>query len=209
MSRIEEWRERLIARGGTARASVGARHLGFQRHFNVSVERLASVMSTKVPRGLFLMGLVRALRPSSCVEIGSAAGFSAAYEAAGLELNGHGELTCIEASADCAAIAAETLSALGLDVRARVVQGRGSDRIDEFAARSGPFQLAFLDDDHRRAGTLETADPLIDALSPDGVLLIDDIRLSSGMWRGWKQLREDPRLKFATDLGWSGVCVRA
>jgi predicted O-methyltransferase YrrM len=208
VSRIEARREDLIARGGAVRCSVGAPHFGRQRSFSMRVERLASISSTRPPRGLFLMGLVRSLRPSSCVEIGSALGFSAAYQAAGLEINGSGKLVCIEASADCAGLARETLSTLGLE-RAEVLVGRGAERLGEVAESSGPFQLAFLDDDHRRAGTIEMADLLIEALAPGGVLLIDDIRLSRGMLRGWKVVSRDPRLSTASDLGRMGMCVRA
>jgi predicted O-methyltransferase YrrM len=207
VSKIESWRADLLARGGTVRCSVGPPRFGRQRSFSISVARLAQIASTRSARGLFLMELVRALRPSSCVEIGSAAGFSAAYQAAGLEINGSGRLICIEASADCAAIVRETLSTLGLD-RAEVLVGRGPERLGEAAESSGPFQLAFLDDDHRRAGTIEMADLLIGALAPGGVLLIDDIRLSVGMRRGWKAVSQDPRLRIASDLGGMGVCVR-
>jgi predicted O-methyltransferase YrrM len=208
VSRIEAWREHLLARGGTVRCSVGAPRFGRQRSFSITVERLASISSTRSDRGLFLMGLVRALRPSSCVEVGSALGFSAAYQAAGLEINGSGQLICIEASADCAEIARETLSTLGLE-RAEVLVGRGTERLREVAESSGPFQLAFLDDDHRRAGTIEMADLLIEALAPGGVLLIDDIRLSMAMRRGWKVVSRDPRLSTASNLGGMGMCVRA
>jgi predicted O-methyltransferase YrrM len=170
--------------------------------------KLLGPVSTGAPWGQVLMRLVRILRPQACIEIGAAAGFSAAYQAAALELNGGGRLVTIESSPECAALARETLSSLGLE-RAEVLVGRGEQRLPDAFAEAGPFQLAFQDDDHRRRGTLGLADLLIESLSPRGVLLVDDIGLSAGMRRAWRALAADSRFSVAADCGRVGVGVKA
>jgi predicted O-methyltransferase YrrM len=204
-TRIESWRQTLSARDDIVRCYVG--RPGHQRSFKLSMARLLGPVSTGVNWGRAMLRLVRALRPSSCVEVGSAAGFSAAYQAAALELNGGGRLISIEASPECAAIARETLSALGLE-RAEVLVGRGEERLREAVDEAGPFQLAFQDDDHRRSGTIEMADRLVDSLSPGGALLIDDVHLSIGMRRAWRTVARDPRFAVAAGCGKVGVGVR-
>lgn len=207
-ARIEAWRERLMAREGVVQCAVGRPRFGRQRSFSISVARLASEVSAGAEWGTVMLRLTRALRPTSCVEIGSAAGFSAAYSAAGLELAGSGRLVCIEASADCAGITRETFSELGLQ-RADVLQGRGAERLPDVVEKTGPLQLAFLDDDHRRRGTIDMAGQLLDALSPGGVLLIDNVHHSLGMRWAWSAVSGDSRLSTAVDCGGIGVCVRA
>lgn len=170
---------------------------------------MSGLVSTAPRGGRLLLWVVRALRPRTCLELGTGAGFSMAYESAALELNGGGRLIGVEASEDCAALTRETLSAVGLEGSSQILVGRGEERIDDAVQAMGPLEFAYEDEDHRPAATIAVADRLIEALAPGGVLLIDDIHLAwSGMHRAWRAIERDPRLAVAADCGKTGVCVR-
>ena len=70
-----------------------------------------------------LFKLVRNLRPTKCVELGSCVGISGAYQSAALKLNNVGELISLEGSPDIANIASETFSKLELQEVASVTVG--------------------------------------------------------------------------------------
>lgn len=72
--------------------------------------------------GAFLFRMIRRLEPSSCVELGSCVGISAAYQASALALNGKGSLTTLEGSPEIAELAEETLREMNLS-NASVITG--------------------------------------------------------------------------------------
>ena len=73
-----------------------------------------------------LFKLIREFKPSTCLELGTALGISACYQAAALKLNQAGNLTTLEGADSLALIAKQHFQALGLD-NVRVVIGRFQD----------------------------------------------------------------------------------
>ena len=77
---------------------------------------LREVVSYSVPRheGLALFNLVRALRPTQCLELGTCVGISAAYIAAAIDLNESGRLTTMEGGKDLARVASINFTRMNL-----------------------------------------------------------------------------------------------
>lgn len=96
--------------------------------------------------GYFLQWLARMVNAKTAVEIGTLAGYSAAWIARGLADGG--TLYCIEASEKHARIARENLAASGLAARVDIQQGTAQDILPKLAAH-GPFDLIFADADKK------------------------------------------------------------
>jgi predicted O-methyltransferase YrrM len=156
--------------------------------------------------GRLLLNLVRELRPGSCLELGTAFGMTAMYQAAGLALNGAGTLVSLEgdpAAADRARQHAETLGLRNL----QVVVGRFDDTLDAVLAERAPIDFFFYDADKREGQMAAYVDRVLPYLAPRAVVVMDDIHWSDGMERSWRRVEADPRIAVSIDLLGYGLCL--
>ena len=153
-----------------------------------------------------LFELVRNLRPASCVELGTAVGLSAAYQAAALELNEHGRLATLEGAESLAAIARRNLQQLELQ-RVDIVTGRFQDTLSGVLAERGPVDFLFIDGHHDETATVRYFLQAVPALAPGAVVVFDDIKWSAGMARAWSTIHTNPQVDLAVDFGPLGLCV--
>lgn len=175
----------------------------------VAVSDACGVISIPPGWGLFLMRLVRELKPRSCVELGTGFGVSAAYLGAGLELNGSGRLTTLEGAEKWAAIAEQGISSLGLG-RIDITVGPLSDTLEPTLAEVGPVDLAYVDADHSKEATTEYFEAILPHASDRAVIVFDDIAFDEGMLEAWIEIRSHPRVVTAASLGRMGLIrVRA
>jgi predicted O-methyltransferase YrrM len=162
--------------------------------------------------GRRIFRLVRALRPASCLELGTSSGMSAAYIASALKVNDEGSLITLEAAAEVASVARRNLQDLALDRIALVEVGA----FREVLARELPrlpadfFDLVFVDGHHDHDATLEYFETLLANIRDGGVVLFDDITWSKGMRRAWSKIVRHSRVKTWRGLGRMGLvtCTR-
>jgi predicted O-methyltransferase YrrM len=171
----------------------------------VPIWGISKLFSIAPAWGLFQMRLVRELAPSSCLELGTGMGLSAAYQAAALELNGAGTLTTLEGAHTWGAVAEQGLAALGLAGRGQVRLGAIDDTLPVVARRIAPIDYAFLDAEHTEEATRKHFELLLPHLSAGAVVLLDDINWNDGMWRAWRSIRRRERVSASLDLGRMGV----
>jgi predicted O-methyltransferase YrrM len=171
----------------------------------VPIWAIARLFSIPPAWGVFQMRLVRELAPKSCLELGTGLGLSAAYQAAALELNGDGTLATLEGARTWGAIAEQGLSALGLAGRGEVRLGLIDDILPEVARQMAPIDYAFLDADHSEEATLEHFDIILPHLSPEAVVLLDDITRSEEIRRAWRAIRRREHVSTSLALGRMGV----
>ena len=170
------------------------------------VSRWSRESSVTAAWGSFLMRLVRELRPSSCLELGTGFGLSGAYQAAALELNGRGRLVTLDGAAARAEIAEEGFAGFGLaPVEVRV--GRLSEILDAELARADPVDYAFVDANHDEDATRFYFDSMAPHLAVTAVVVFDDINWSPGMRRAWRSLHSHPCIALAIGAGRMGICV--
>jgi len=163
--------------------------------------------SSKSPVGArLLFRLIRAVKPASCVEMGTCVGISAAYQAAALKLNGQGQLVTLEGAAELAAIAKENLELLGFE-QVEVMVGRFEHTLPAALQRLSPVDYVFVDGHHDHAATLAYFEQVLVALSETAVVVFDDISWSAGMEEAWQLISRHPRVSLALDMGALGVCV--
>ena len=155
---------------------------------------------------LLLFHLIRGLRPAMCVEMGTALGMSAAFQAAALALNGRGRLVTAEGAPTFADAARQHLDALGLSA-VKLVVGRFQDTLDGILREHRPVDYAFVDGHHDGDATVAYFKQFLPHLSDGALLVFDDILYYPSMQRAWRMMAAHPHVRVAVDLGRFGLCV--
>jgi predicted O-methyltransferase YrrM len=153
-----------------------------------------------------LFKLVRHLQPSTCVELGTCVGISAAYQAAALELNGKGQLVTMEGAPEIARTARETLEAVGLG-NASVVTGSFQAMLQGVLERNKPIDYFFNDGHHDHDAVLAYHKQVSPYLADGAVIVFDDISWSPGMRKAWETIEADPATAATFDLRAIGIAV--
>ena len=151
-----------------------------------------------------LFHLVRELRPSKAIELGTCSGLSAAHQAAALALNDSGRLVTIEGDGELARRAAESLRLLGLD-RAKVRHGRFDVVLPEVCAEMGTVDYVFNDGHHQEEPTIRYFEMMLPYLADGATVVLDDINWSDGMKRAWRTLSAHPRVEATVNLFRMGI----
>lgn len=154
----------------------------------------------------FLFKLIRQLEPSSCVELGSCVGISAAYQGVALELNGKGSLTTLEGSPEIAQKAKETIENLDL-LNTSVVVGPFHETLKSVLEASKPVDLFFNDGHHDHDAVIEYFNTALPYLSDQAIVVFDDITWSSGMRKAWTEIEDDKRVAASIDLREIGIAL--
>jgi predicted O-methyltransferase YrrM len=180
--------------------------LGEDARFDqVTVRRACQVSKPAKPARL-LYALIRALTPTTVLELGTNVGISSAYQAMALRYNGgHGQLTTLERSPYRLDLAQAMHRRLGL-TNVRYVPGLFADTL-RAAFDNGPIDMAFIDGHHDYRPTLDYFHQ-IRAHAHDGALIVfDDIHWSEGMQLAWVAIDNSPWVELAVDLHSMGLCI--
>jgi predicted O-methyltransferase YrrM len=174
----------------------------------VVARTIGEVQGSAVPphHGLTLHVLVRDTRPSSCLELGTCLGISAAYIASALDVNGHGRLTTLEGGKDLSRVASINFSRIGL-ANTRFVTGQFLDVLPDVLPQLEPVDFAHVDGHHDGVATQRYFEMILQHLAPRSVIVFDDIRWSRDMRDAWRKIRSHPCVTRSLDLFTFGVCV--
>jgi len=153
-----------------------------------------------------LFQLVRKLKPSSCVEMGSCVGISAAYLTAACRINSNGELRTLEGSPETAQIAQETLETLGL-TNGTVIVGPFHTTLAGVLESAQPIDFFFNDGHHDHDAVIRYLNESVPYLAEEAVMVFDDIAWSPGMRKAWREIEEDDRVVASIDLQDIGIVV--
>jgi predicted O-methyltransferase YrrM len=169
------------------------------------VGETAEKRSKQVPWTIALFEIVRHAGSRNALELGSAYGVSAAFQAAAIATNGGGRFTTIEGDPEQAKIAEANLAELGLDVS--IVVGRFQDVLAGVLDELAPIDYVFIDGHHERDATIAYFEQILPALGEGAIAVFDDISWSDGMRDAWGVVSRHPRVAVAVDLVAVGVCV--
>src|SRR5262249_11859596 len=145
-----------------------------------------------------LFRMVRALRPASCVELGTAVGMSASYVGAALHLNGKGALATLEGSEGLAEVARQNLVRLGL-TNVEVITGRFQDTLGGALAQRAPVDFMFIDGHHDEAATQDYFQRSLTCTAERAVVVFDDIDWNDRMRRAWRTISKDRAVGLSLD----------
>ena len=176
------------------------------RLITVSLESLCRHASKSYPWTHLLFKLIRELKPSVCLELGTCLGITGAYQAAALEINQSGKLLTLEGAELLAAVALDNFKRLSLS-RATVRVGRFQDILGDVLRQEAPIDFVFIDGHHDGHATIRYFEEILPFLSEGAVLVFDDILWYETMKRAWQQIRGHRQVKTSIDLRVIGLCV--
>jgi predicted O-methyltransferase YrrM len=123
-----------------------------------------------------IAALIRTVRPTRMLQLGTHIGFSAVYLGDVLAPDG-GHLITVEPDVVALGIARKFVEAAGLADNVQLVEGFSTDdTVHTRLRREGPFDLVYLDSSHAYAATLVELGLIFDDawLAEDGLLILHD-----------------------------------
>ncbi len=162
------------------------RRTGYDIHHSSVRKPLQKLRDHHIPSGLndgvwTIFGLVRAMKPEVCVEIGSAQGHSACHIGAALEENGKGMLYAIDPhtvtawndrdSEDSFPMIQRNLAAIGVSHRVELLRTTSAGAAEDW---SRSIDLLFIDGDHSYEGVKNDWNLFHPFVRPGGVVLFHD-----------------------------------
>lgn len=88
-----------------------------------------------------------------------------------------------------------------------VVQGLYDTTFPEMVSKKIPFNLLFIDGNHKKDPTLEYLQQLKLIISYPSIIIFDDINWSEGMKEAWKIIKEDKDVNYSIDLYNVGIVI--
>jgi len=130
-----------------------------------------------------LFRLATHFQPKKVLELGTSLGITASY----LSKAADTEIHTIEARADIAAIAKESFRLLKAD-KVMLHEGLFDTILPDLLPRLGKLDFVYLDGNHQYEATLRYVKMILPFLHDESVLIVDDIRWSTGMIQAWEEL---------------------
>ncbi len=160
----------------------------------LSVGEIFKKMAVSAKKGNFLYRLCYFLQPQSLLELGTNLGISTLYQAAALKKQYR--FTTIEAN--------ESLLFVARQLLRKYPRIRFENSLfDEFLDNLSPdakFDYVFIDGNHSYEPTLKYVKKLIPHLTPQAVIVLDDIYWSEEMTQAWKELYAWEEFTLTMDL---------
>lgn len=146
--------------------------------------------------GRFLFRLALWLRARRILEFGTNAGISSLY----LQFSGTRglALTTVEGNPEVAALAQTTFARAGVAPTAAVNNFADWLKLNP-PSPAQPYDLVFIDGDHRYQATLDYVAALLPARTENSVFVVADIHWSAGMERAWEELKQLPEVTASVD----------
>ena len=140
-------------------------------------------------------------QPKRILELGTSLGVSTAYLALG---NPHSMVLSFEGAKAIAEKALSNFNNLGIQ-NITLVQGNFDTTLPKVLEAVDQIDMAFVDGNHRREPTIRYFESLLPRLSPDSVIIFDDIHWSEEMELAWKEICGHPKVLLSVDLFFLGI----
>ena len=156
--------------------------------------------AAKPPKfGQLFYRLVKYLKASTVLELGTSMGLSTAYMAkAGAKVH------TIEGCPNIAARAAANFAALGLKNVQQYV-GNFDTELTKVLAGMPPPDIVYIDGNHREEPTVQYFLDCLPMIKKSTVLIFDDVHWTDGMERAWETIKAHPSVTLTIDLFFIGL----
>ncbi len=159
----------------------------------ITIGKCAQQMSIPLFYGHFLFHLIQYLKPRTILELGTNLGISTLYCAfAAPKAN----ITTVEGDYILTTIAKANFQKMNVDKRIQIIH---SDFTTFLKQNRSSFDFIFLDGHHDGKATYRYALQLFTFLTPQGVLLIDDIHWSCAMFKTFHRLSQKAQVAIRFD----------
>jgi len=168
-----------------------------------SVSSFVKRASVSPKYGALLYRIARWMEPQAVVELGSGLGISTAYLRAGApECLFH----AVEGGRIRALLAAQVVYRSKL-TEVHMHRGDIGEELPHILEEVPGSMLAFVDGNHHYKPTVDYVEQLLKKADGDGIIIMDDIYWSRGMYRAWQELRERPEVRVSVDLYHMGILL--
>jgi len=171
------------------------------KHLKVSDVAQKSLIDANY--GQFLFRLATHFQPKNILELGTSLGISACY----LSKANNAEVHTIEGRADIAEIAKESFRLLNAD-KVILHPGLFDDILPVLLPILGKLDFVYLDGNHQYDATLRYVRMILPFLHEESVLIVDDIRWSSGMINAWEELCAMNDFHVSMDFRQMGILMK-
>lgn len=148
-----------------------------------------------------LYQLAKYLNTSSILELGTATGVSGAYLQRG---NPGSKFISLEGCPALAGIAFDEWKKLGLE-NSVALNASFDDKLQAVASEYGPFDLIYLDGNHKEEPTIRYFEQLLKATAKNACFLVDDIYWSKEMTTAWQYIKDHQAVTQTVDLFQMGL----
>lgn len=167
------------------------------------LSEIASNTGRQAKYGRFLFHLLQGLKPEFSIELGTATGITALYQACAL--SPERPLHSIEGSQKLSEIAAYNAQQCGLENQLIFHVGNFDSVLPNLLQQMPRVDYAYIDGNHRYDPTLKYFDLLRAKTHPGTVLVFDDINYSEEMKNAWSAIKNDPLVSITIDLFAFGI----
>lgn len=166
----------------------------------LGINALSKRLSLTRKYGKLLNSIVGSYQPKSMLELGTGLGVSAFYLANGNPTSHLVSIDGMECFQQAAMQVMEKLSIKNVELI-----NSSFDAYFESLGSNDAFDLIFIDGSHTYESTIENSHKALKHITPKGIIILDDIRWSKGMFEAWSEIKQDKRVRVSIDLGRLGI----
>jgi predicted O-methyltransferase YrrM len=201
---IEQLRKELYSNNET----VEVEDFGAGSHLQKTNFRIIKDIAKNAGRnekyGKLLFKIIDHYKYINLLELGTSLGLGSSYMA---KSNSDATLTTIEGSKNIAAIASQNFKSIQIENIEQKI-GNFDANLEAICKQStSPFDLIFVDGNHRKEPTINYYHILKKYISKSGMIIFDDIHWSEGMLEAWKEIKNDKQITMSIDLFYFGIVL--
>ncbi len=190
---IESWRESLLKNKNIVKG------IDFGAGSRVKSKTIASIARYGISSKkdcLLLHELIRIIQPKTCIELGTSLGIGTAYLAkASADCN----IYTFEGNGDLIRMSQALFAKLSIN-NIHNIQGSINDTLPEKLEELDIIDMVIIDANHTQGSLISYFNLLKPKMNDTGIMVIDDIRWSAGMYRGWKKIALDQQVTISLEF---------
>ncbi len=198
---IEVMRRKLLQND----AEIVVNDLGAGSVTSVSGKRRISAIARHAAKpakyAQLLYRVVRYYKPGNVLELGTSLGLTTAYLATAAP---ESTVYSLEGAENITALAKDNLLKLSLG-HVNLVTGNFDDQLEPVLRSIETIGLAFVDGNHRKDPTLAYFRQILQHLTPQSIIIFDDIHWSAEMEEAWESIKSDTAVTLTIDLFFIGL----
>lgn len=197
---IEKLRQKLLQTNETIQFEELGAGSQVEKSSQRRISKIAQYSTTPLKFSLFLRGFIEKYACKNVLELGTSLGINTLY----LSEKADVRVTTIEGEPTISSMAQQHFHAFKRD-NIRLLNNSIDEIIEKGVLDKHIFDLIYLDANHQYEPTLLYFDYFQKRLTPNGVIIIDDIHWSKGMNNAWSEIIQQSEVSLSIDLFEAGL----